>query len=84
MIIIARHKKMDFTFAQRLEQIMHERQLYASDLSKITGIPERTIRDYTSGIYMPNAFAIKRIAVTLNVSADYLLGIKSSAVNRRG
>lgn len=69
------HKKIDLTFAKRLEQIMIERQIYPAQVAKITGIKRRTIYDYVQGNYQPNAYNIKLIAIGLNVSADWLLGI---------
>ena len=67
---------MDFTFAERLEQIMRERGLYPSDVEQLTGIRRQRIHEYISGIYQPTAYAIKNIAVGLNVSSDWLLGIE--------
>lgn len=32
------HKKIDLTFAKRLEQIMIERQIYPAQVAKITGL----------------------------------------------
>lgn len=69
------HKKMDYTFAKRLEQIMIERSIYPAQLSKITGIRRNVIYSYVDGIHQPTAFNIKRIAIGLGVSADWLLGI---------
>lgn len=69
------HKKIDLTFAKRLEQVMIERNIYPAQLSKITGIKRTVIYNYINGTHQPTAFNIKRIAVGLGVSADWLLGI---------
>lgn len=69
------HKKIDLTFAKRLEQIMVERQLYPAQIAKITGIKRTVIYAYVDGTHQPTAFNIKRLAIGLNVSADWLLGI---------
>lgn len=69
------HNKIDLTFAKRLEQIMIERNVYPAQLSKITGIKRTVIYSYVSGTHQPSAFNIKRIAIGLGVSADWLLGI---------
>lgn len=69
------HKKIDLTFAKRLEQIMIERQIYPAQVAKITGIKRAAIYAYVDGTHQPTAFNIKRLAIGLNVSADWLLGI---------
>ena len=69
------HKKIDLTFAKRLEQIMIERQIYPAQVAKITGIKRTVIYAYVDGTHQPTAFNIKRIAIGLGVSADWLLGI---------
>ena len=68
---------MDFTFAERLEQIMRERQLYPAQVAKITGIRRQRIQEYLTGERQPTAYIIKVIAENLNVSADWLLNIKN-------
>lgn len=69
------HNKIDLTFAKRLEQVMTERDIYPAKLSKITGIRRTVIYAYVDGTHQPTAFNIKRIAIGLGVSADWLLGI---------
>lgn len=69
------HKKIDLTFAKRLEQIMIERQIYPAQVAKITGIKRTVIYAYIDGTHQPTAYNIKRLAIGLNVSADWLLGI---------
>lgn len=69
------HKRIDLTFAKRLEQVMIERSLYPSEIARLTGIKRNVIYAYIQGIYQPTAYNIKRIAISLHVSADWLLGI---------
>lgn len=69
------HKKIDLTFAKRLEQIMIERQIYPAQVAKITGIKRSVIYAYVDGTHQPTAYNIKRLAIGLNVSSDWLLGI---------
>ncbi len=71
------HKKIDLTFAKRLEQVMIERNIYPSQISKLTGIKRNVIYAYVQGTYQPTAPNIKRIAIGLQVSADWLLGISN-------
>ena len=55
---------------------MIERNLYPSQLAKITGIRRQKIYTYLQGTSEPRAFTVKTIAEKLGVSADYLLGVK--------
>ena len=71
------HHKMDFTFAQRLEQVMQERHLYPAQVAKLTGIRRQRIQEYLSGERQPTAYIIKTLAEKLNVRADWLLNIKN-------
>ena len=72
----ARHKKIDFTFAQRLEKILIERNIYPAQLARMTGLNRSAIYSYIDGTAQPRAYAIVKIAQALDVSADYLLGLK--------
>ena len=71
-----RHKKKDFTFAKRLEQLMIERKLYPRDVERLTGVRRQNIYQYIQGVKQPTAYNIKRIAEGLRISADWLLKIK--------
>lgn len=71
-----RHKKKDFTFAKRLEQLMVERGLYPRDIEQLTGVKRQNIYQYIQGVKQPTAYNIKRIAEGLHISADWLLEIK--------
>ena len=70
---------IDFIFSQRLEQFMIAHNLYPKDVERLTGIKRRKIYEYIQGQHQPSAYAVKRIAEGLNVSADWLLDIKNSA-----
>lgn len=76
-VISIGHQKMDFSFAERLEQLMRERNLYPSQVAKLTGIRRQRIQEYLTGERQPTAYMIKTIAERLNVSADWLLNIKN-------
>ena len=54
---------------------MLERNLYPRDIEKLTGVRRQRIYEYIQGIAQPSAFMLKRIAVGLNVSSDWLLGL---------
>lgn len=69
------HRKIDLTFAKRLEETLIKQNIYPSQLAKLSGISRTNIYNYIAGTGQPTAFNIKRIAMGLNVSADYLLGL---------
>lgn len=71
-----RHKALDLTFARRLEQAMIEKSIYPSQLAKLSGVSRVNIYKYISGTAQPTAFNIKRLAIALDKSADWLLGIE--------
>lgn len=64
-----------YTFGDRLSQIMAERQLYSSDIARLTGLKRQSIDGYAQGMSQPGAYAVKQIAKGLKVSADWLLGL---------
>ena len=70
--------KRDFTFQKRLNQIMTERKLYPSQLAKIVGIIRSLLYGYMQGDNQPTTFNLKKIALRLNISADWLLGISDN------
>lgn len=69
------HKPKDMIFANRLELLMRQRNLYPTDIAKLTGINRNRIYEYLSGTYQPTAYSVRIIAIKLKVSADWLLGI---------
>lgn len=74
-----RHNSYDLTFAKRLEQAMIEKNIYPSRLAKLSGVPRSSIYNYIAGTAQPTAFNIKRLAITLDKSADWLLGIEKNS-----
>lgn len=67
------------SFSHNLNSIMKEKQIKASELSRMTGISKARISQYTNGIYIPKAAALDAIADALGVSRDLLLGNKAQA-----
>lgn len=66
------------TFCERLISIMNERNLRTQDLADKIFVSRSTISDYRSGYRFPNIELLYRLALALNVSADYLLGIRDT------
>lgn len=58
----------------RLRDLREDRDLRQIDVSKATGIDQRTLSNYETGKTNPDSFAIIKLCDFYNVSADYLLG----------
>mgnify|MGYP002781179288 CR=1 FL=1 len=68
----------DETFGQRLARLRKERSMTQVQLAKKTGLTQGLITDYESGKLRLHADLVCRLALALGVSADELLGLKSS------
>ena len=63
---------------QRLRKAMSERGVERADLSLAIGSSQSVINSWYSGERTPNAGSIVEICRALDISADYLLGLKES------
>ncbi len=61
-------------FKNNLLVAMEEKQIKASELSRLTGISKARISQYTHGVYVPKSDALDNIANALGVSRERLLG----------
>jgi len=64
-------------FSVRLKQLRLEKALTQKALSEITGLSERAIQSYELEHRKPTLDVIVALANALNVSTDYLLGVKN-------
>lgn len=64
-----------FDFGKRLKEIRISKGLTQKELAVLINSTERGIQRYESGERKPNFEAIIALATTLEVSADYLLGL---------
>ena len=64
------------TFGERLNMVLYERKLSQADLDKRTGIGRANISRYVCNKQMPTVDSLIAICKTLNVSADWLLGLR--------
>ena len=62
------------TFAERLQQLLDERNLNKSELARIAGINRANITRYLKGEYEAKQDVVYRIASTMRVSEDWLWG----------
>lgn len=65
------------TFGERLNMVLYEQELSQSDLDKRTGIGRANISRYVCNKQMPTVDSLITICKTLNVSADWLLGLSA-------
>lgn len=66
---------LSIVFPCRLVTMRQRRDLTQGDLAKKAQINSNAISQYETGARLPTAIALRKLAVALNVSADYLLGI---------
>lgn len=62
-------------FSERLNALMVERNLYPSDVRKLTGLCRASIYDYLQGNREPTMSGLIRLARGLKVSTDWLCGL---------
>ncbi len=61
-------------FAERLEELMFERELNMQTLAKTAGVSRATVNRYLLGQLLPSVGAAMKLADHFNCSVDYLLG----------
>lgn len=70
-MIIRKEKE---TIGSRIKKIRIKNNLTRRELSNLTNIVEISLYVYENGLKDPNINQIKRIAISLNVTTDYILG----------
>lgn len=63
-------------FASRLTELIKENNLSKRAFALKIGVSAMSVSDWTNGKVQPTAENIYTIAMTFNVSADYLLGLE--------
>lgn len=63
-------------FALRLRELRAERELTQSNLAKLLSVNQRTVSNWECGLNDPDFNMLIQIAIKLDASSDYLLGIK--------
>lgn len=58
----------------RIRDLREDMDLRQIDVSKATGIDQKTLSNYETGKTNPDSLAIIKLADFFNVSADYLIG----------
>lgn len=67
------HVLFTMSIAAKLIQIRHDRSLTQHQIAELVGLHVNQIRRYESGNAQPSLEALKKIAVALNVSLDFLV-----------
>lgn len=67
-------KRIERTFADRLEQVLLERDLSKKRFAQSIGIAPNTLSGYLTGLHSPDLVTFDIICRQLDVSADYMLG----------
>ena len=67
-------------FGTRLRQLRKEKNLTQKQLASLIGVQHAVISFYELGDRTPSPQIIKKLAVTLHVSSDYLLGIEKQDI----
>lgn len=69
-------------FAERLGILLRARGMTQRELAKEAGIQESVLCKYVKGKMKPGMEAIIKLAKTLGVSSDYLLGLTNRPTQR--
>lgn len=67
-------------FGTRLRHLRKEKNLTQKQLASLIGVQHTVISFYELGDRIPSPQIIKKLAATLHVSSDYLLGIEKHDV----
>ena len=65
-------------FGSKLRQLRKEKGLTQMQLASMIGVKNSVISFYEMGDRVPSPEVIKKLAVSLHVSSDYLLGIEKN------
>ena len=61
-------------YKNRIRDLREDRDLRQTDVSKATGIDQKTLSNYETGKTSPDSYALIRVADFFGVSIDYLVG----------
>lgn len=66
-------------FGSRLRQLRKDRKLTQQQLAELIGVKNSVISFYEVGERTPSPDVLRKLALALHVTADYLLGIERGA-----
>lgn len=62
-------------FADRLKETRESKGYSQSQIAELIGVPLLTYQNYESGIEKPDIFILRNLVLTLDTTADELLGL---------
>ena len=68
-----KHCNQTIGFAERLEQLLYDKNLSKKELGELIGVERKTVYSWLWGDTMPNSLYLARICKVLKISAEYLL-----------
>ena len=68
--------EIDESIANILREIMIEKQLTQTEFAKIIGVKQSQISEWLKGKAKPGYDNLKRICQCLDISGDYILGLR--------
>ncbi len=68
----------------RIKEVRKMRKLTQSELAKMIEVHRNTVTDYELGIMVPSVRTFAKLAYTLKVPADYLMGLTESTHEKTG
>lgn len=66
-------------FGNRLRQLRKDRKLTQQQLAELIGVKNGVISFYELGDRIPSPEVLRKLALALHVTSDYLLGIERAA-----
>lgn len=67
-------------FGNRLRKLRKDRKLTQQQLAELIGVKNSVISFYEVGERIPSPDILRKLAIALHVTADYLLGIERTAI----
>ena len=68
------------TFAELLREVLEKRKMSQSELARQIHVVHQVVNGYCNGNKQPSLDSLREICKVLDVSADYLLGLKDEHV----
>ncbi|HQE06615.1 MAG TPA: helix-turn-helix transcriptional regulator [Tepidanaerobacteraceae bacterium] len=77
-------KEFRILFGKRLRQALIERDMKQSDLAGPLNVTDKQVSFYATGKGLPTVYGLMVMCKVLNVSADFLLGLRSDPAPLEG
>ncbi|MDY5779763.1 MAG: helix-turn-helix transcriptional regulator [Succinivibrionaceae bacterium] len=74
---------MSETIGDKLQKVLKDKSISQKELATNIGITESAMSKYISGDRIPKMDILKKIAIFLDVSIDYLVGLEDADENNK-